>query len=207
MNVDVVVPAGGDLAHLDEALESIYGQTLQPMNVWVERDPGVPANVLRNRGLARATARAVARYVCFFDADDLMEPTKLEAQVAEAERTQADLVGSWRVGHAGRGPRSRDELLRALSRGPIGVQTSCYLWRRVACPPWDESRLWMQEVPQVLATLDHPWTRVSWVDQGLSVYRQGWSPQQTSALYGHRYAEGWAEMRQRARALLDPVSA
>ena len=94
--------------------------------------PNAGACAARNRGLAEAAGT----YVQFLDADDELDPGKLEAQVAIAERAHADLVvGADRlIGPDGpvrvRVPASGNPWLR-LMEGKMG-QTTAALWRRSA---------------------------------------------------------------------------
>jgi glycosyltransferase involved in cell wall biosynthesis len=107
VSVSLVIATFNHARLLGAAIESALAQTLPGVDVIVVDDgstddtPAVLARyagrirVLRqpNRGLAAArnTGLAAARgtYVAFLDADDLLEPAKLAAQVAAVERAPA----------------------------------------------------------------------------------------------------------------------
>jgi len=108
--VSVVVPCYNAQEYVGEAIESALAQTYGNTEVIVVDDGSTDASVevLRgfdgrirwetgpNRGACAARNRGIelarGRFVQFLDADDLLHPEKLERQVAEIERTEADLV-------------------------------------------------------------------------------------------------------------------
>lgn len=85
-------PARARNGMLDEALRSIWAQTLLPDAVHVAMDTtqaGAPAT--RQRALDAASTD----WVAFLDSDDLFLPQHLDHMLAHAEETGADLVYSW----------------------------------------------------------------------------------------------------------------
>jgi glycosyltransferase involved in cell wall biosynthesis len=85
-------PARATNGMLDEALRSIWAQTLLPDAVHVAMDTtraGAPAT--RQRALSAASTD----WVAFLDSDDLFLPQHLQHLLAHARETGADLVYSW----------------------------------------------------------------------------------------------------------------
>ena len=130
--VSVLIPCFNLGAYLDEAVNSVLGQTFQDFEILVVDDGSTDratARLLRdyerprtrvfhteNRGLAKARnlliAQARGEYLCSLDADDLLHPRYLEATVAVPRHQSApDLrvvttsnVRCGNAGVAGRGP-------------------------------------------------------------------------------------------------------
>lgn len=123
--VSVVIPAYNSRALLRTALESVFAQTYNPVEVivvddgstdgtdeWVRaqypsikvvRIPNQGPSGARNQGIQLATGD----YVAFLDADDVWHPGKLEAQIGVMERyADVGLVASdWtRAGQFGKVP-------------------------------------------------------------------------------------------------------
>jgi glycosyltransferase involved in cell wall biosynthesis len=105
--VSVLLPVRDGGAHLDEAIASILGQTLDDLELvvvddgsedetperlarWAARDPRVGVHRQRPTGivaaLERARASARAPLLARMDADDVAEPERLARQVALLER-------------------------------------------------------------------------------------------------------------------------
>lgn len=85
-------PARARNGMLDEALRSVWAQTLLPDAVHVAMDTtraGAPAT--RQRALDAASCD----WISFLDSDDLLLPQHLEHLLAHALATNADLVYSW----------------------------------------------------------------------------------------------------------------
>lgn len=85
-------PARARNGMLDEALRSVWAQTLLPDAVHVAMDTtraGAPAT--RQRALDAASSD----WVAFLDSDDLFLPQHLEHLLAHAQATGADFVYSW----------------------------------------------------------------------------------------------------------------
>ena len=152
----VVIPCYNAAAHVRRSVASALAQTAAPFEILcvddgstdgtldVLRDlgavhptvrvlsgPNRGASAARNRGLAEARGT----YVQFLDADDELHPGKLAAQIALAERTNADLVvGAYRRLRGGAEhveiPTDGDPWV-ALLRGRLGI-TSSNLWRWAA---------------------------------------------------------------------------
>jgi len=98
--VSVVVPCYNGDRYLAEALDSIWGQTVRPLEVIVVDDgstddtarvaqthqPRVRYVYQAHSGIAsarnRGTSLAQGEFVAFLDADDRWEPAKLEMQIA-----------------------------------------------------------------------------------------------------------------------------
>ena len=97
---EVVFVDDGSTDGSPELLEAFAAEGLFPCRVLrAERNGGVAA--ARNRALEAAQGT----FLAFLDADDRMAPDLLEKAVAEAENTQADIVGwDWKVcsGEGGR---------------------------------------------------------------------------------------------------------
>ena len=108
--VTVIIPCLNMAGTIAEAIESVLAQTARPLEVLVlddgstdrsaaiARSFGPPVRVLPNRegctGGARGggTLAAAGRYVTFCDADDLIEPAKIEKQLAVLENAGHDTV-------------------------------------------------------------------------------------------------------------------
>ncbi len=104
--VTVIVPCLNAEATLAEALDSVLRQTAPPLEVLVIDDGstdrsvdiarafGPTVRMLRNPGRGPGAARhagvleARGDYIAFADADDLVEPTKHERQLAVLERSE-----------------------------------------------------------------------------------------------------------------------
>lgn len=122
--VTVVLPVYKVEKYLDRCMERVAGQTYPHLDIlliddgspdacpkiceaWAAKDARVRVIHKTNAGLgmARNTGIENARgeYICFFDSDDTIAPDTVEAAVALAERTQADVVtfGYRSVGAAG----------------------------------------------------------------------------------------------------------
>jgi len=108
--VTVIIPCLNMAGTIAEAIESVLAQTAPPLEVLVlddgstdrslviARSFGPPVRVLPNRegctGGARGggTLAARGRYVTFCDADDRIEPAKIEKQLAVLENTRHDTL-------------------------------------------------------------------------------------------------------------------
>ncbi|NNF13346.1 MAG: glycosyltransferase [Gemmatimonadetes bacterium] len=111
--VSVIIPVRNGAAHLDEALDSMVGQTLRDIEVvvvddgsvdstpdilarWVDRDARVralrqgPGGIVR--ALERGRAHARGEFIARMDADDISEPSRLQAQV-DLLRRRPELSG------------------------------------------------------------------------------------------------------------------
>lgn len=109
--LSIVVPVYNAEKYIDQALESICGQTYQNLEIlliddgsndnslerceaWAAKDKRVKvyhqknagASVARNKGIEAATGK----YLMFIDADDWIEANMLEILYEEAEKNQAD---------------------------------------------------------------------------------------------------------------------
>lgn len=107
--ITATVPGREEL--LAEARASVAGQTIRAEHVVVADDHRAGAWHARNVG-ARAAGPGV-EWLAFLDDDDLLDPDHLEALLAEADRTGADVVYSPPRGHRPRGiaqPFDRDAL-------------------------------------------------------------------------------------------------
>jgi glycosyltransferase involved in cell wall biosynthesis len=115
MSIAVVIPAYNSMKYFRETLESVLGQTLPPDEVIVIDDGstdgtpdfaesyGHPVRVLHRTRQRQAANRnfgaqeATSEWVAFVDHDDVWAPNKLELQMAELNRTQADLCYTGRI--------------------------------------------------------------------------------------------------------------
>jgi glycosyltransferase involved in cell wall biosynthesis len=92
--VTVVVPVHPPRLHstLPAALASVWEQTVLPDSVVIAVDTGHDgAAATRNRGLWQVGTE----WTAFLDSDDLLRPFHLEALLAHAQATGADLVYPW----------------------------------------------------------------------------------------------------------------
>jgi glycosyltransferase involved in cell wall biosynthesis len=103
MSISVVIPCYNAAPFLRQALDSVFGQTLQPVDVVLVDDgstddsvaiaeaAGYPVQIIRqpNQGpsIARNVGTAATRgeYLAYLDADDLWAPRSLEALAAAVE--------------------------------------------------------------------------------------------------------------------------
>lgn len=111
--VTVVVPIYNVEKYLDRCLNSIVHQTYKNLEIllvddgssdrcpeiceeWKRKDPRIKIIHKENAGLgmARNTGieNASGEYICFFDSDDYVEPQTIACSVAEAKKTNADVV-------------------------------------------------------------------------------------------------------------------
>jgi glycosyltransferase involved in cell wall biosynthesis len=115
--------AGETAGNLHEALESVFTQTVRPLEIVIvldgpvgmdqqailrlyeTRSAEIPIECVRletNLGLANALniglGRCRGRYVCRMDSDDVCMPQRLERQWAVAEcHSEFDCIGSWHL--------------------------------------------------------------------------------------------------------------
>lgn len=115
--------AGETAENLDEAVESIFAQTVRPVELVVVLDgpigaeqeaileryrarsaeiPIVCVNLGKNVGLANALnaglSRCQGQYICRMDSDDVCVPHRLERQWAVAQRhPEVDCIGAWHL--------------------------------------------------------------------------------------------------------------
>jgi hypothetical protein len=101
-DITVVIPSIPPRAHmLNNALTSVYRQTLAPKEIIVEMDPDhTGAAATRTRGLMKVTTE----FVAFLDDDDELEPNHLELLAAKQTETDADLVYPWFTNVGGHDP-------------------------------------------------------------------------------------------------------
>ena len=118
--VSVVMPVRDALPYLDEAVESVLGQTLPDLELvavddgssdgsldrlraWHERDPRVRLLSSRGTGIVSALNLGIraagSSLVARMDADDVCAPDRLAVQVERMEAMRLDVVGSgaWMV--------------------------------------------------------------------------------------------------------------
>lgn len=107
----VIIPAYNAAEHIRETLDSVFAQTFQDFEVVVVDDGSADQTVdilksygdrirwtvQKHQGQAYAINRAIGmakgQYLAYFDADDIMMPTKLEVQVRYLEEhPEVDLV-------------------------------------------------------------------------------------------------------------------
>lgn len=150
MLVSVIIPMYGVRAVLPQCLECLRGQTYKSLEVifvddcgpddsatYVEEhrgeleEQGYVVKLLRHTenggvAVARNTGLDAAEgdYVYFFDADDCLEATAIELMVAEAVRTDADIVGiDWYLSYEGYERRMSQP---KVSTGAEAFQQICY---------------------------------------------------------------------------------
>lgn len=90
MKASVIVPAWGDTPYLEEVKARLAAQTFRDFETIIAAPPGGDPNAgaARNEGLARACGE----WLFFVDADDMPAPDFIEAALAAAEKTSADVV-------------------------------------------------------------------------------------------------------------------
>lgn len=157
--VSVVIPAHNYASYLGGAIESALHQGYQPVEVIVVDDgstDGTPAVLERfarevlavhldGRGVAEARnaglARAAGAYVVFLDADDLLLPGGLQAQVNRfAQEPAADAVyGEWfacdvrtGISFLGKSPIPADAVIPRILLGNVVTTPSAMMIRRGA---------------------------------------------------------------------------
>ncbi len=97
--ISVIIPVYNHADYIGEAIRSVLGQTLAPLEILVVDDGstdngleiaeafGPPVRVFRQNHLGISAARNLAiqnssgEFFAFLDADDLFEPTKLQKQI------------------------------------------------------------------------------------------------------------------------------
>lgn len=92
-DVTVVIPSLPDRTEwLERAVRSVERQSAQPAEIIVHVDHDhAGAYHARNKALARVTTP----WVAFLDDDDFFHPEHLEVLIAGANRTDADLIGTY----------------------------------------------------------------------------------------------------------------
>lgn len=164
MLVSVIIPMYGVRAVLPQCLECLGGQTYKSLEVifvddcgpddsatYVEEhrgeleEQGYVVKLLRHTenggvAVARNTGLDAAEgdYIYFFDADDCLEATAIELMVAEAVRTDADIVGiDWYLSYEGHERRMSQprvttgaEAFRSMCHGTFKWNLWLFLVRR-----------------------------------------------------------------------------
>lgn len=168
--VSVLIPTFNRASTIREAIGSVAAQHYRPVELFVVddgstdgtadvveqcrfqygNDDGFQLQYIRQNNAGAAAARnhglrlCHGEYIQFLDSDDLLEPGKLERQVAILrEDSQCDVVyGDWLMGADYPSARflnrsQETDMLAALLRGRW-VPCFSYLWRRPAVGLWDE---------------------------------------------------------------------
>jgi heptose III glucuronosyltransferase len=154
--VAVIIPAYKAEATLEATVKSLLAQTLRDIEIWIvddgspdttgekadrlaELDERVHVIHQKNGGCYRARLAGMrqvkTRYFGFVDADDTVQPDMYERMLAEARRTDADVVQCRSLGSMM--PRlkfmaTRDEVLREWIR-PVLVEGNgaAYVWDKL----------------------------------------------------------------------------
>jgi glycosyltransferase involved in cell wall biosynthesis len=211
--VSVVVPTHNRPETLTEALASVRAQTFTDYEIIVVSNED---DALRRQSLAVATAHG-ARYfwmpegnlpaarnfgieqskgewIAFLDDDDLWLPNKLERQLAEAERTRADMIVSACIEFSDQMPTQPAPPRRRMPKPP---ETTQYLANIIrydwSAPP--SSVIVRKAVLDAVGAFDplqqyaedaDLWRRISWrhrihqMDETLTCYRK-WRPDAMTA--------------------------
>jgi glycosyltransferase involved in cell wall biosynthesis/ubiquinone/menaquinone biosynthesis C-methylase UbiE len=147
--VSIIIPCCNAEEYVREAIQSALDQTYQPVEVIViddgstdgslgiirsfgdrirwETGPNRGASVARNRGIECAKGELIQ----FLDADDVLAPEKIERQIQEVLKNNADVVFSEGTTIA---PRTRDEETRFYHTEPIHDFVLFTLKKGIATP-------------------------------------------------------------------------
>lgn len=140
--VSIIIPAYNAMNYLSKALESALNQTLTDIEViivddgslddiqsWAKTicDPRVIFISQENQGVSVARNNGIAlaqgEYIAFLDADDILEPTKIEKQAQCLDRSpEIDLVHTWIA--------VVDEQNRLTGR-LLTSETEGYVWKEI----------------------------------------------------------------------------
>jgi glycosyltransferase involved in cell wall biosynthesis len=186
MSISVIIPAYNAKATIFDALEGVFRQTLAPDEIIVVDDGstdgtgeavaeryGKRVTVIRqdNTGVAEARNQGVdvstGRYLQFLDADDMLDPHKLERSLAACQVSRAEVSYSPAVfvGVDGRTPVSinfptlpsgeilTEWLTGTMAGGSYGVMSSMFVTREAlqhagrfekACTPCEDWDMWIR---------------------------------------------------------------
>ncbi|MBX7174805.1 MAG: glycosyltransferase [Pyrinomonadaceae bacterium] len=131
--ISIIIPAYNAAKFIGQAIESIFRQTLPPLEIIVIDDASTdqtvslvekyssPVRLLKQKKSGVSAARnfgireSIGEFVAFLDADDIfIEPTKLEKQLALIKEKDCDLVMSgWRI---------TDENLNKIADRPLWLE-------------------------------------------------------------------------------------
>jgi glycosyltransferase involved in cell wall biosynthesis len=183
-HIEVVVIDDGSTDGSIEALRR-YGDAIH-----LEQQPNRGSNAARNRGVALSTGT----YIQFLDADDYLQPDKIERQVQFLEQHNVDgIYGDWRyLRHHPDGsatfsdlvtPGEQDDLLDTLlSNWDWWCHPSVFLWRREAvirAGGWDADMHFVQD-RDFLLSVALSGSKVRYLPGYVSVYRRSNGPSVTS---------------------------
>jgi glycosyltransferase involved in cell wall biosynthesis len=213
--VSILIPCYNDAAYVGDAIESALGQTWPECEVVVVDDGssddsravaqtyesyGVRVIAQENQGASAARNRAFeaasGEYIQYLDADDLLHPRKIEAQVAALQNAPADTVAVcstvyFRDGTApegGRRARGDESIPWLTSEDPVQwlinlwlpdngwgmVQTGAWLVPRGVAEeagPWDE-RIARDQDGEYFTRVVFSSSAVQYVGDGCVYYRQ-----------------------------------
>ncbi|MCY1521615.1 poly-beta-1,6 N-acetyl-D-glucosamine synthase [compost metagenome] len=148
--VSVIIPAYNAEKTIKETLDSVFRQTYQPIEIIVVNDGSTDHTLeilktyqdkihlisTENRGVSHSRnlgfSKATGYYIQYLDADDLLKPEKLLAQVCAMQLNDADVgYGDWQRFTLSNGEIRIEDTIQRTIKYDIEIELFTDFW----CPP------------------------------------------------------------------------
>ncbi len=200
-SISVIIPAYNAEQYIEQAIESVFDQTLQPNEIIVIDDGSTdrtPATLKKfgnrinyvkqeNAGVSSARNRGIAesksKFIAFLDSDDyFLLPEKLEKQVKIAQKKNCDIVISgWLVINKNHRPIAERKPWKIIPKLNLfnwlrfqGVLPSAMLFRRSALQKVDgfDMNLSHAEDIDLVLRMSLAGSQTEWLEEVSVAYRQ-----------------------------------